>query len=96
MVQKLRTDAIMEGEMLGSGFMVQNPRYGFWVNSVNVLEDLTGASLAELVSSENPTCGDRGNTEPLLNYLRNLEENQHFLDWKFGLDIVLGIITFDL
>ena len=32
----IRTDAIMEGESLTSGFTVNNSRYGFWVNSVSL------------------------------------------------------------
>eukprot|EP00435_Cladocopium_sp_Y103_P040480 s646_g11.t1 len=68
--ESIKTDAIMEGESLTSGFTVNNSRYGFWVNSVNVLSDVSVMSLDTMVDSANTNCGDIGNEEPMLNYLR--------------------------
>ena len=41
-------------------------------SGVNVLSDLSVMSLDSMVDSANSNCGDIGNEEPMLNYLRDL------------------------
>ena len=62
----------MEGEDGLVGAIVNNSRFGLWVNSVSVLSDLAVTSLDSLVDSSNQACGDLANEEPMLNYLRVL------------------------
>ena len=47
-------------------------RFGVWVSDVTVLSDLEAADLDDLIEEGNVACGDLGNQEPLLNYLRRL------------------------
>ena len=72
----------MEGEDSLVGTIVNNSRFGLWVNNVNVLSDLALTSLDSLVDSSNQACGDLANEEPMLNYLRVLVA-QHELDLVF-------------
>jgi len=62
----------MEGEDGLVGAIVNNSRFGLWVNSVSVLSDLSLTSLDSLVDSSNQACGDLAHEEPMLNYLRVL------------------------
>ncbi|CAE7036725.1 unnamed protein product [Symbiodinium sp. CCMP2592] len=55
---------------------IQETEYGFWVREVSRLTDASVLSLDETVDAYNPDCGDIGNQEPILNYLRNAVGNQ--------------------
>eukprot|EP00438_Fugacium_kawagutii_P019166 Skav219355 [mRNA] locus=scaffold76:484334:493129:- [translate_table: standard] len=65
------TDAIVEGEGLASGAIAADSSYGFWVNNVKLLSDVSDLDLDEMVDAGNPECGDIGNAEPMINYLRH-------------------------
>ncbi|CAK8991445.1 unnamed protein product [Durusdinium trenchii] len=72
----IKTDAIVEGETIGYGLSMNETRFGVWVSDVTVLSDLEAADLDDLIEEGNVACGDLGNQEPLLNYLRYMLGNE--------------------
>ena len=52
-------------------------------SGVNVLSDQSVMSLDSMVDSANGNCGDIGNEEPMLNYLRDLVISNTKLDWSW-------------
>lgn len=78
----------MEGEGLASGAVALDSSYGFWVNNVKLLSDVSDLDLDEMVDAGNPSCGDIGNTEPMINYLRHWAErglSERLGGWAFCL-----------
>ena len=67
--------AVQEGERIGFGLEKDETKYGLWLQDVSSLGDLTVLSLAESIDLFNPDCGDLGDTEPMLNYLRFFLQN---------------------
>lgn len=45
-------------------------RYAVWLRDTGVMSDFTIMNVEELLDANNPSCGDLGDTEPMLNYLR--------------------------
>ena len=101
----MQTKAISEAQ--GQVGITNATKYGLWVQGVGFLSASTSLTLDELVDEHNPDCGDLGNEEPMLNYLRDTLNNQSIMgcadvvpfcnsiskmpDW--GLDGGAGFVT---
>lgn len=68
--------AVEEGERIGHGLEQADAKYGVWLSDVSLVGDLTTLSLAESIDLFNPECGDVGDAEPMLNYLRFFLQNE--------------------
>ncbi|CAJ1381709.1 unnamed protein product [Effrenium voratum] len=101
----MQTKAISEAQ--GQVGITNATKYGLWVQGVGFLSASTSLTLDELVDEHNSDCGDLGNEEPMLNYLRDTLNNQSIMgcadvvqfcnsiskmpDW--GLDGGAGFVT---
>jgi len=70
-----KTYAIEEGERIGYGLNQSDADYGVWLGDTNTLSEVAILSLDESIDLFNPKCGDVGDTEPMLNYLRFFLKN---------------------
>ena len=68
--------AVEEGERIGYGLEQADAKYGVWLSDVSLVGDLTTLSLAESIDLFNPECGDVGDAEPMLHYLRFFLQNE--------------------
>ena len=70
-----KTYAVEEGERIGYGLNQSDADYGVWLGDTNTLSEVALLSLDESIDLFNPKCGDVGDTEPMLNYLRFFLKN---------------------
>ena len=70
-----KTFAVEEGERVGFGLDQDDAKYGVWLQDVSLVGDLTVLSQAESIDLFNPDCGNLGDTEPMLNYLKFFLQN---------------------
>eukprot|EP00438_Fugacium_kawagutii_P006779 Skav210670 [mRNA] locus=scaffold4685:23762:26756:- [translate_table: standard] len=57
-------------------FMHLAKLFGVWLSDVGVMSDFSIMNLEELLEANNPHCGDLGDTEPMLNYLKDFFDDE--------------------